>query len=705
MGKRISLCITYVYHDAKGRRPSVYRIADYYDGEYVPVDPQSFSDDKYNFSPKFLRTRPADEALLYEPILKEWQATPKYDDPERMTTESFPYSYGKVYEVIFNRTLMDSDPIALQRKLRAGFRLPEGISDRFLLVLDQDETTYTTALCRKSMLKQVGDLFVIDDNISDMLHATHCLDTFVIEKDDVFDTTRFSSFYCEDRSIAPIRLFYRYDSLPDSDGLFYLHEMSEYIPFFVTRFIKKEGKKYDLTKAQLQKVAEAIDEAAASDDAIESFFAVTGYSLEEVKQQLPAYRDTIMTALLGYDEVDKVIAGFFEANDAVQDRFISIARDIWFQSADDARKDAEEELAFLQGEVQTANKQLDDLLGKHEQIESKKASLLEEIERLQQQKTDIEQATADAVNNLDSTIAARIADCAIISHLRPSTSTGQVSANTSSNVLFTYPAPAEDSKCKHTSVLAQANSALQANLKKAGMDVYYAGIVAALIHNAKLRTNAFVVSSLYARIFANAISNSTEGKDATVLTLASNDQSYATIKKIIEEAPGKVVLIENLLDYCNEVLFTTLCRDFKKHILIFAVDNESGLSVLSKSIWNYAWLLNADVAFTAMIEDASFTKVCVDALNDRIAANYSISGYHELNVLLLKLGLPIVARVNIIGVVRFFHDHLTIIKPNKMMDALIAKLCSIYYHTLSEDQVSSIIETLPEDITNLYFEQ
>lgn len=705
MRKRISLCITYVYHDAKGRRPSVYRIADYYDGEYVPVDSQSFTDDKYNFSPKFLRIRPADEAPLYEPILKEWQATPKYDDPERMTTESFPYNNGKIYEVILNRTLMDSDPVALQHKLRAGFRLPEGISDRFLIVLDQDDTTYTVALCRKSMLKQVGDLFVIDDNISDMLHATHCLDTFVIDKDDVFDTNRFSSFYCEDRSIAPIRLFYRYDSLPDSDGLFYLHELSEYIPFFVTRFIKKEGKKYDLTKAQLQKLGEAIDEAAASDEAIDAFFAVTGYSLEEVKQQLPAYRDTIMTELLGYDEVDKVISGFFETNDTVQDRFISIARELWLQRADEARKDAEEELDILQDEVQTANKQLDELVEKHEQIKLQKAALLEEIERLQKQKADIEQAAEEVIDNLDSTIASRIADCAIISHLRPSTSTVQVPVSASSNVLFTYPASTEDSKCKHTAILAQANSALQANLKKAGMDSYYAGIIAALIHNVKLRTNAFVVSSLYARNFANAISNSIEGKDSIVLTLAGTDQSYTTINTIIEEAPCKVILIENLLDYCNEVLFSTLCRDFKKYILIFSVDNESGLSVLSKSIWNYAWLLNADVAFADMVEDPVFTKVCVGALNDRITANYSIDGYNELNALLLKLGLPLVARTNIIGVVRFFHEHLSIIKPNKMMDALIAKLCSIYYHTLSEEQVSTIIEKLPEDIANLYFEQ
>lgn len=705
MGKRVSLCITYVYHDAKGHRPSVYRIADYYDGEFVPVDPQTFTDDKYSFSPKYLRTKPGDDAPLYTPILKEWQAIPKYDDPERMNTESFPYTYGKVYEVVLNRAIMDSDPVALQRKLRAGFQLPEGVSDTFLLILDQDETSYTAALCRKAMLKPLGDLFVIDDNISDMLHATHCLDTFIIEKEDVFDTTHFSGFYCEDRTPAPIRLFYRYDSLPESDGYFYLHEMSEYVPFFITRFIKKEGKKYDFTKAQLHKLAEAIDEASASNEAIQAFFAVTGYSLEEIKQQLPSFRDSIMTALLGYDEVDKVIAGFFETNEAIQDRFISIARELWLQSADDERKDAEEELAFLQGEIQTANKQLDDLVAQHEHTETRKNALLRDIDLLQQQKVDIERATADAIENLDSTIASRIADCAIISHLRPNIPINQIPAQGHSSILFTYPTPNEENKCKRTSILAQANSALQANLKKAGMDTYYAGIIAALIHNAKLRTNSFVVSSLYARNFANAISNSIEGQDCTVLTITDTNQNYSSIKAIIEGAPGKVVLIENILDYCNEVLFATLCRDFKKHILVFAVDNENGLSVLSKSIWNYAWFVNADVAFTNMIDDATFVKVIVEQLDSRICANYSIAGYQELNTLLLKIGLPMIARANIIGVVRFFHEHLTIINTDAMVDTLIAKLCSIYYHTLSEEQVSSIIETLPEDITNLYFEQ
>ena len=703
MSHKISLCITYIYHDPKGPRPSVYRIADYEDGEFFPVDPQSFTDDKFEFSPKFLRTRPGDELPWYVPALKEWKGITKYEDPDRMTTESFSYIHSDVLEVVLIQSIIDPDPIALQNKLHAGFVLPEGLCDTFLLVLDQDATTFTVAKCRKNMLKRSGALFFFDDNISDMLHATHYLETYVIEKEDVFDTSRFPTFYFEDRSAAPIRYFYKYDYLPENDGLFYLREMSEYIPFFVTRFLKKEAKKYELSKAQLQKVSAAIEEAAASDEALEAFFAVTGYDANDVKMALPDFQKTIMQGLLGYDEIDNIIASFFETNEEARERLLKVAKEVWLMNADDDRAEVEKELNYLHGEVETANEELnklEDLIKKEEML---KASVTEEINVLVKQKAEIEQAAGDAVKHLESSISTHLSSYAFLKHFGI---VGAVSNNNDQeDFVYSYPKDEPDETCKRTNEVAKASAVLQANLKKAGMTPYFANVTAAQIHAAEARINAYVISGTHARSFANAISNSINGHDATMVTVIGSNPNYTNIQAIIDTAPGRVVLIENLLDFCNEVLFSTLCRNNRSKTLIFGVNDECGLAIISKAIWNYAWYINTDSAFAAMVDSRQYAKVIVEDMDDRFEIDYSHEGYTELNNILLQLDFPLIARENIIGLMRFFDEHYKSVVPVELIDSLVAKLCSIYRTTISEDVLLSIVDNLPEKYTSLYFKQ
>lgn len=703
MNHRISLCITYIYHDSKGPRPSVYRIADYEDGEYIPINPQSFTDDKLEFSPRYLRTRPGDELPLYVPSLKEWKGIAKYEDPDRMTTESFPYVHSDVLEVVLLPSVLDSDPIVLQNKLHAGFTLPEGLCDTFLLVLDQDETTYTVAKCRKKMLKQSGALCFFDDNISDMLHATHYLETFIIGKEDVFDTSHFPTFYREDHSAAPVRYFYKFDYLPENDGLFYLHEMSEYIPFFVARFLKKEAKKYELTKAQLQKVSAAIEEAAASDEALKAFFAVTGYDVDDVKNALPQFQETVMQSLLGYDEIDSVITTFFETDEHARERLLKIAKEVWLMNADDDRTEVEEELAYVRKEIETANKELDKLVELVNKEKAHRALIAEEINVLAKQKTEIERTAEDAVKNLESSISTHLSSYAFLKHFGIG---GEVSRKKSQeDFAYSYPKDEADAACRHTNEISKASAVLQANLKKAGMDTYFANATAGQIHSAKARINAYIISGTHARGFANAISNSVDGCDATIITITGSNPDYSSIQTTIDNAPGRVVLIENLLDFCNEVLFATLCRNNKSKTLIYGVDDESGLAILSKAIWNYAWYINADLAFAEIIDSCQYTKAIVEDLNDRFEVDYSHDGYTELNDILLQLGFPLMARENFIGIMRFFDENYKAIVPVKLIDSLVTKLCSIYRTTISEDVLLSIVDNLPEEYTSLYFKQ
>lgn len=708
MSKNISLCITYVYHDYQNNpKSSVYRIADFADGEYFPVDSKRYSEDGEDFNPRYLRTRPGDETELYVPVLREWKAVPKYDEPGKMTTESFPYIHGEVYEVVYNRENLESDPDALQKRIKEGIRLPEGIGSTFLLVLDEDDVSFTVAKCRKGMLKRSGDLFFFDTNIMDMLHANHFLDTYVIKKSHVFSTADFSGFYKEDRTSAETRYFYRFDCLPEVDGRFYLHELSDYIPFFVSRFLKKEGKKYELSKNQIQKVTAAIEEAVTSKEAIDGFFAVTGFNLDEVMERLPQYYREISANLCGYDDVDTVLAGMLENDEQVRERFIEIARDMWLETTDAKREEADKQLAAAQSRLDDCRNKLDDITRGIQEAEDRRAKLDNEILSLQHQKEAVEAAAIESVKRIDVTIGAKLADYAFLKHIglgadRPEK---ESVAQTSKNVEYRYPASACPDGIKRTSEMSKAIAVLKANLKKTGMKIYYAEAVAAIIHAAHFRAQSFVVSGMYARNLANAICNSTEGRDATRLTITGAQSDYSYIREIIEGSPVRVILVENLLDYCDEATFSMLGKDFGDYIFVFSVDNEESLAVMSRSIWQMATYINTDDAMETFAWTADFVPAVVENLSGKIDVNYRLDGYADLNKVLRGLGLSVFARANLVGLMRFFDDNYKVFNPVRLMDSIVAKFCAIYTSSVPEEVISDIVDALPEDLADIYFEQ
>jgi len=188
----ISLCIPYNYQAPGGLpRANLYRIADYEDGYYRPVLPQQLSDYTDDFSPKYIRYRPGDTVEFYVPTVRRWNAVPRAGeyDQDKSTTESFSFNEAPFFEVIIDHALMSPDNEHIISCLRTGINLPDGVSDSFLIVIDQDESSYRTVFCKKSYFKYIDGLYVIDGKIEDLLHTRHSLEVYYIEKTDVFDTT------------------------------------------------------------------------------------------------------------------------------------------------------------------------------------------------------------------------------------------------------------------------------------------------------------------------------------------------------------------------------------------------------------------------------------------------------------------------------------------------------------------------------------
>ena len=106
-----------------------------------------------------------------------------------------------------------------------------------------------------------------------------------------------------------------------------------------------------------------------------------------------------------------------------------------------------------------------------------------------------------------------------------------------------------------------------------------------------------------------------------------------------------------------------------------------------------------------MVSSCQYTKAIIEDLKESFELDYSRDGYTELNNILMHLDFPLIARENIIGLVRFYDDNCKSVDPTMLIDSLVVKFCSIYRTTVPEEILSSIIDTLPEEYTSLYFNQ
>lgn len=697
MDMGISLCIPYRYQKPNGTvRLNIYRIADYEDGHYYPADPSLMSEVTEYYSPKFIRYRPGEQFMYYSPIIRRWNTIPKNDEYDKSTTESYAHHAVKFYEIVINPDYMGPDNDYTISCLREGITLPAGVSDTFLLAIDQDNQCYRTILCKKSFFKQIDNKYYIDGKLDDLLHAHHSLEVYYIDKDDVFDTSGFNYFFTETGEKAEIRSFYSYDELPEQDGELYLYRFDEYLPIYITKYLKAHAKDLELTKSTIQVATAAIKEALSNKRELEEFYAMAGYQPEHYEKMLPKYETTIIQHIDGTGFLNDLVTKVLVNSESLRSKYMDTAKKIWLANADADRTAAEARLAQLNTECQRVEARMSE-------SEQRKTELEDQFKTLQTQYTDISAAMSTSLMDFDRRVGEHIIHSKILNHIMSVDGSKKNTADSAtSTIIVSHAHEVAAQNAYRPSDVSKAMKMLERNLQAVGIESSYSAVLSNTFLALQPHYHSIIVSGMFARSIADAFSFSIDGHRAPRITVTTPNANYSEIINAIEAASGQVILIENLLDTCNEIIYSTLCKDFHDKILIFSVEDDSNICVLSKHIWTYGLFLNTDLFAMKYRSGQSFKPAVLPEGLVRMETTYTTDGYSDLMLTLSKFGLPVNAQKSFARTIAFLTDSCENVHPDKYIDAILGKFCQLYGGEMDSDVLDEIVENLPDSIKEMY---
>ena len=738
-----ALCIPYFYYTSpQTTRKSYYRIADLEEGKYIPVKTAEFSDDPDNFSPRFIRVLQADESPAYVPCLNSW--TLVHTTYDRWSTESTPSYDFPFYELVLPEELTGGSERDKMQALRTGITLPEGASEHLLLALYVEEDSYYTVYCRKSYFKELNGKYYLHSDLNNMRLVRHSLNVFDIPAEDVFDTTSYPYLYKEDGSRAPIRRFYAYTELPEQDGRFDLYTLDEYVPFFLARYIRGSAQS-GFTKSQVRDICKIAQQAFEDKEAVASFFSFTGYSEDEVCRRLGESAKTIVAYLQEHDQMDSVIEGILRDSDSLTEAYTLAGKNLWLREQDQDREAAEANLDALQRKVreqdlilEVQDRQIGECNAKLVNLENEisKAKALEEhwkthleavkeeyaraeeLEReayekrylaLQQEEEEAKAAFAQVTEGLKTNLMDYIAKGVAYQGLL-----GPATASASANTPSTAPTTAaptlaaatpatftfEQGERNHAAAwyecdnYSKATKALKHNLMASGMGNHPATVLPYILLECNRLCHSLIIPGYAARNIAEAISMAMDATRPAKASCLDHDIDYPALCDALREYDGKVVLVENLLDLCNDVLLASLNKDFPEKLFIFSVESDDVLAMLPKGIWNYCIYVDMDVEKGEYKPEAMKASQCAEFLKDTVPTIGSIP--EEACEALEKLGISKYARMRM---TRIFDPAPTEnIAAEGLLWAFIDKLCSIYSASMDADVLQEIRDAYTDEI-------
>lgn len=698
MDKGISLCIPYSYHTSLGKtRKNLYRVADYNNGRFDLINLQTLSDYTEDFNPKYLRYHPVEDNEFYTPIVRKWNSIINSYDAYKSLSESFPCDNINFFEVIINPQYMSADNEQIITLLKTGIELPEGVADNILIATDQDTSSYRTVLCPKKYFKINQGRYYLDNKLEDILHTIHSLDVYYIKKNDVFNTSDFGYFYLENGLKAPVRSFYAYDKLPEKDGKLFLHHFEEYLPIYISKYLKTHVKDTGLNKSNIQAIVNAVKDALASHTDLDTFFSITGYQSSTYEERLPDYEERIIKYLDGTTFLDNVLTKILISSDELADKYTKIAKAQWMKQIDEDRNSAEENLKQIEKCKQKAEEQRIDV--------EKKCSLLEaQYQQLQVQYSSVTTSIDSTLKNFDAKIGEHIANSTLYRLISSQYTQNGFQGNPPlSNIIVKYPTDNYKPERYVAKDITKARKILEHNLKVAGIDAPYSAILSNLFGTTKSDIHSLIVSGFFARKIADAFAYSIDGTEATRITVTSPSINYNEIFNTITSVSEKVILLENLLDTYNELIFTNINKDFPDKIFIISIDQEENLSMLSKNIWTYGLLLNTDVAVSPNLLSQDFRIAIVHSDLELKEVSSDTSDYQELKNTLAKFGFPAAAKTNFARIIAYLYNDCTLTSTSEYIGSVLAKYCMVYEKDLNFDDLTQITNQIPTKIKNLYF--
>ena len=697
MMNKKSLCLVYPNQKVINgvRQRSIYRIADY-DADYDQLFPVDFFSSSYEteYEPKFLYYPQDYKPELYSVIFRRWEIDYSSEKPR---TRSYSCS-GNIYEVSFELEKYNGDIAAIKEAFSNGLELHEGISDNILFSLSHDENYYWVLSCSKRLFKNIDGKYYLNTQLSDLLHSTHYLDEYHIDSKEFFDIESYNYIHEYSEHPQRTRVFYSFDYLPKAEDHFFLYDIEDYIPYYISRYIRTKLKK-DFSKADIQRIEQAIKVAFKDEHELKAFFDQTGYKIDAVLDVLPMFEQVIVRSISGSDYINELIDKQLQADEELRSRYYEIAFSNWKSENNTERDKLEEDIQELEQDRSSIEKSVGEL-------ETKQRQLLTLNADLEYQSDRIISELNETINNFSNELSSAIKNSLIFKNIFPASNCNPVEEG---NVLVRQSDVSEDNIRLNVDSIDTRIRILNKNLTNIGMASIYSSFFAKALAGFKNLINAIIINGFYARQFSNAIAASIDGDTATIISTNSSNIKYLELANSVASINSRVILIEDLIDSCNESALIRLVKDYPDKIFIFSYENENALSIISKGLWNYAYFIDADFAFERFFAANAFILSEDSESVEPFECSTKYVDVCSFEKQLNTLGLNNVAKMKLYNVYCSLEESFgvsdQILNEYKTyIHSSICKLHLIYSGTSNKEELSDKLLGMPEEIREHYFE-
>ncbi|HIT90538.1 MAG TPA: hypothetical protein IAC41_08995 [Candidatus Merdenecus merdavium] len=604
---RYSLCLNF---PGKNGQLLLYRIADFDPDErkFLHAQYTDYYDTEYTvYDPVIIGANPAD-LVKYRVEIRKWIQQEGYEKRQW----SYSYSNGLIFEMFSPSELLSQknlDKKKIRENLLKGIKLPEYISDKFLLIVRDTGNEYEALYCAKSDFIKKDGLFCINECIKDMLHTKHTFDIYSIKKSKTVNTKGLFDALDDTGVFDEIRYFYSEVELPAASGSITLRNADAYVSIFLKWFLKQQKDKFAITKKEIDRTISVMEQAKENDKLIVDFLKNTGMSQNDLKQALENNADKVIEYTSSNDEYENIIERILLNDEEEYEICLEIIRNRWMNSSSEERISIEKELNEKRLAINNETNKLNDIIHNQKQIQEQYeqtilksntqiADLQKKLETLNKECEEVNKRKKLTVAEINEELMRFKHDIVHVTELIGVVETvkGNVKigiTDTPSRILVKE----AKSFSKNTEYsedvkdLQDFASDLSDNI---AINFDQSLEITATMLSAMLNDKVIIAQNSILSELAISVSALIDEMTPFVVDLSDGGNLLLDVIKEINESKTRTVVIEGLLDRYDETVFSSICRACDEKYLFFGISQIESLSLLSRSIYNLGIVLDVE---------------------------------------------------------------------------------------------------------------
>ena len=479
------------------------------------------------------------------------------------------------------RSLSLRDEDAIRRTLKEGFQIPEvcytafreGGTQLALIIPSENGAERALLFTDKDKLKlkdkSMGAGYVTLSIAETPTSGIHALDSIPIANLDYVNKLQYQYTVG-----ATPRMFLECD--PEREPYPLLpYSAEEFAPIYFSRILKEQKTAVNLssgrtlTKDDIRTVITFVEESLKDQEKAGEYLQVS--DPEVVQKLLSGIRDMLpdIRAALDTDQGSaRDIRDMMMADPDIHDKLVQEAKQLWMAEKDESRIMMEQEQAELQQTIARLRKTNNDTGAECERLTQKLSQVNRDIQEAEKRAAKQQNYLKEVIQSYRHDLATLIRDTGVTAGPLP-------------YIVPSQPYPN----------IKKANGALAVNLFTF-LPSGYAASLSSFLSIALQRGLHLAVDSTYAPLVANAISYAQSGMTATAVVSTDPNCSFAELKRAIEGAESRVVLVEGVFGSERDLKTLALIRHCVGKILVFSIDEPLNLEEMGASLYRRVAILD-----------------------------------------------------------------------------------------------------------------